>query len=87
MLPARADHARAALRLGLDMHAAAASVDTGDGRGVQVRVGMHSGAVTSGVIGHVRARFCLFGGAPRDAVLSPPACTLTCTCIIPAQTL
>jgi hypothetical protein len=69
MLPARADHARAALRLGLDMHAAAASVDTGDGRGVQVRVGMHSGAVTSGVIGHVRARFCLFGGAPRDAAL------------------
>ena len=70
MLPARADHARAALRVGLDMHAAAASVDTGDGRGVQVRVGMHSGAVTSGVIGHVRARFCLFGGAgPRDAAL------------------
>ena len=62
MLPARADHARAALRVGLDMHAAAASVDVGDGRGVQVRVGMHSGAVTSGVIGHVRARFCLFGG-------------------------
>ena len=66
MLPARADHARAALRLGLDMHAAAASVDLGDGHCVQVRVGMHSGEVTSGVIGHVRSRFCLFGGASRD---------------------
>ena len=63
MIPARADHACAALRLGLDMHAAAASVEIGDGRCVQVRVGMHSGEVTSGIIGHVRARFCLFGGA------------------------
>jgi class 3 adenylate cyclase len=63
MLPERADHACAALRLGLDMHAAAASVEIGDGRCVQVRVGMHSGEVTSGIIGHVRARFCLFGGA------------------------
>jgi class 3 adenylate cyclase len=61
MLPARADHARAALRFALDLHAAAAGVEIGDGRTVQIRVGVHSGPATSGVIGHLRARFCLFG--------------------------
>jgi hypothetical protein len=49
MLPARADHGRAALRLALDMHAAAAGVDLGDGRHLHVRVGLHSGAITTGV--------------------------------------
>ena len=72
MLPARRDHARAALRFALDVHAAAATslpdsaVAAGGGgllEHVQVRVGLHSGAVTAGVIGHLRARFCVFGGA------------------------
>ena len=63
MLPARPDHARAALRLALDLHTAASGVDAGNGSSVKVRVGLHSGPVTSGVIGHLRARFCLFGAA------------------------
>jgi class 3 adenylate cyclase len=51
MLPKRADHGRAALRLALDLHAAAASVDVGDGRHLHVRVGLHAGPITTGVIG------------------------------------
>ncbi len=78
MFPRRADHARAALRLALDLHAACADVmlsdDAADGTpptAVRIRVGLHSGPVSSGVVGHVRARFCLFGGAPR---LRPAGC-------------
>ena len=85
MLPARRDHARAALRFALDVHAAAAATSLPDsavaagGGGVlehvQVRVGLHSGAVTAGVIGHLRARFCVFGGAAlalKDAWFCTP---------------
>ena len=86
MLPERPDHACAALRLGLDLHAAAASVEIGDGRCVQVRVGMHSGEVTSGIIGHVRARFCLFGGACPPRIAPHAASRLKIANLQPAQT-
>jgi class 3 adenylate cyclase len=65
MLPARADHGRAALRLALDMLAAAANVVLEDGRHLHVRVGLHSGPITTGVIGHLRARFCVFGASAQ----------------------
>ena len=54
MLPKRADHARAALRFALDLHAAAAAVElppaaaaaaasVGGAAHVQIRVGLHTG--------------------------------------------
>jgi hypothetical protein len=61
MLPARSDHARAALRFALNLHAAAAGVEVSPGVPLSIRVGVHSGPVTAGIVGHLRARFCLFG--------------------------
>ena len=73
MLPKRADHAAAALRFALDMHEAAAATELrpgGNGHGeyddeesecLSIRVGLHCGPVTSGIVGNLRPRFCLFG--------------------------
>lgn len=65
MSPPRADHARAALRFALDLHAAAASasVPGREGAGLQLRVGLHTGAAASGVLGATRPRFALAGDA------------------------
>ena len=61
LLSQRRQHAAAALAFGLRAHGAARAC------GLRVRVGVHSGPVTSGLVGRVRARFCLFGGACRCA--------------------
>ena len=49
-------HAAAATLFALRVHAAAAAC------GLHVRAGVHSGPCSSGLVGRLRARFCLFGG-------------------------
>jgi class 3 adenylate cyclase len=73
MLPARADHARAALRFALDLHAAASAVVVRPGWALSIRVGLHTGGVSSGVLGRVRPRFCVFGATVSGARASEAA--------------
>lgn len=42
------------------VHAGQVALPTGHGT-VQLRVGIHSGKVMSGVVGRIRRRYCLFG--------------------------
>ena len=55
MLPRLESHASAALLFALHANGAAAAA------GLRVRAGISSGPVTSGLVGRLRARFCLFG--------------------------
>lgn len=61
MFPPRPDHARAALRLALDLHAAAAGIGSTGDTPMRLRIGVHCGAITSGVCGSTRARLSIFG--------------------------
>ncbi len=56
-------HAEEMVNFAKDMLAAAATVSNpATGSAVQIRVGIHSGRVMSGIVGTARARYCLFGG-------------------------
>ena len=61
-LPAsRDDHAQAVARLGLAMVAATDDVARDTGEPLQIRVGVHSGAVVAGVIGQRKFAYDIWG--------------------------
>ena len=70
MHPPRRDHAQAALRFALDLHAAAAGVAVAGEEGVSIRVGVHSGPVSRGIVGHLRQRWCIFGDTVNTGAFS-----------------
>jgi len=55
------DHASKVLAFGQAMLRSVEARRGADGRPIHIRVGVHSGPVTSGVIGQRQPHFCLFG--------------------------
>lgn len=63
----RADHAQAMARLALAMAAATEEVSRESGEALQIRIGIHSGAVVAGVIGQKKFAYDIWGDAVNVA--------------------
>jgi class 3 adenylate cyclase len=75
-------HAGQLTQFAHDMVLAASHVLTPLGDPIRLRVGIHSGRVMSGIVGTLRARYCLFGGATRCGVASGLGVSWTATSMV-----